>query len=202
MCSAELRAEKERLRAAARAIRKSLSVGEKIRMDEEICRRLLAAREYAAADSLLLYSPLAGEVDIRPVIRRALAEGKRVALPRCGAEGEMTFYEVRSLDELHPGSFGILEPDADASRQVERDAGALCLLPGLAFDRAGGRLGYGMGYYDRYLTGYPGVKIGAVYSALLMEQLPRDCYDLPVDIVVTEKGVIPAASVARYSAQG
>ena len=157
----DIRPLKMRLRGEIKAWRRALEPGWKAAADEKICARVLALREYAACSTLLTYVSLPIEVDTLCLISRAFADGKKVAAPRC-VEGthEMEFYEISSMDDLARQTFGVLEPVRERCRLLTDFSGSVCLVPALAYDRAGYRLGYGAGYYDRFLSVYPGPKIG------------------------------------------
>ena len=92
-----------------------------------------------------------------------------------------------SLDDLKPGTFGVREPDADKSRLYDCTGRPICIVPGLSFDRWGYRLGYGKGYYDRFLTRYVGWTVGLCYSECVQYKLPHGRFDKPVDRLITEK---------------
>ena len=161
-------------------------------MDAGILRNLLALPEYAACGLLLTYVSVGGEPDTREVIRLALKSGRAVAVPRCYEDrDELAFYRIDSLESLARGRFGLLEPAPDESRLLGRAPGGLCLLPGLSFDRGGGRLGYGRGFYDRFLAEYDGITAGLCHSPLLSgRKLPCGPYDIPARLVVTDRETI------------
>ena len=141
---------------------------------------------------MLTYVSREAEVGTRSLIESLLAEGRRVAVPRVDLEThDMAFYEIRSLDELVPRTMRILEPAADAPVVTTPDmVGSVCLVPGLVFDGAGHRVGYGGGYYDRFLAFYPGDKIGLARTTMLSSNpLPTDGHDVPVDFIATEGAV-------------
>lgn len=100
----------------------------------------------------------------------------------------MAFYRVSSREDLQVGAFGLLEPIPGRCPPLERGQGDLCLVPGLAFDREGYRLGYGKGYYDCFLAAQPVRTVGLCFEALAFERLPRDGFDRPVCRLVTEAG--------------
>ncbi|MBQ3065692.1 MAG: 5-formyltetrahydrofolate cyclo-ligase [Clostridia bacterium] len=191
---AEIRTRKNEIRAQYREKRAALTADIRHEYDEKICALFLSSITYRFAKALLLYAPLEGEIDCMPIARRALEDGKLVAFPRCGSEeGRMDYHVVSSLDELESGTYGILEPSSDAPVCDFSAQGNLmhpvCIVPGLVFDTDGYRVGYGKGYYDRYLASFTGVRVGLVYTDFLLPQIPRGRYDLAVDILVTEKGV-------------
>ncbi len=187
-----IRTAKNELREHYIEKRASLSASEKALLDKKIITNIMSTVSYRFSDTLLAYCPTRGEVDITPLMIDALARGKRLALPKCESVGRMDFHFITSLDELKVGKFGILEPPAN-SPVFEKDSGkaSLMIVPALVFDRLGFRLGYGGGYYDRYINGYSGVKAGLAYSAFVSDKpLPRGRYDVASDFVVTEKGVL------------
>ena len=159
---------------------------------------VLALPEYQKARQVLLYLSKGSEVDTWKVFARALAEGKEVYAPRClDGEGTMGFFQVTSPQELLQGRFGLWEPDPRRCAPWRRREGALCLVPGIAFDRQGYRLGYGKGYYDRFLAGFSGTAAGLCFRELALERLPRGPQDRRVDVLVTEAGVLPIGKEGR-----
>ncbi len=118
-------------------------------------------------------------------------EAKTVLLPRI--EGDrLELRAVRGVEELVEGKFGILEPPPNAPR-VEPRADFI-LVPGLAFDPAGGRLGRGGGFYDRFLAGFEGVKVGVCFPELVVDEIPMEPHDIRMDFVVTSEGIIGCGS--------
>ena len=179
---------KKNLRARHRQTRERMDPKKKLQWDAAIENRLFALPEYRRADILFTYVSKAIEVDTFGIIRRALADGKAVAVPRCvPGTFEMEFYYIRSPQELEKGAFGVLEPIPESSRKVEKETGGLCVVPGLAFDSNGFRLGYGKGYYDRFLSGFHGVTAGICYNSCVQWEVPQGYFDRPVDILVTER---------------
>lgn len=145
------------------------------------------------AELVLAYVSRGGEVDTRGIISALLDAGRRVGVPLVDpATHELSFYEISSLDELEPGFRGILEPvSSGVSPLRQADLfGSVCLVPGLVFDADGHRVGYGGGYYDRFLWHYPGDKIALARSMQLSSNpLPVEAFDVPVDFIVTEHQV-------------
>ena len=159
---------------------------------------VLALPAYQKARQVLLYLSKGSEVDTWKVFARALAEGKEVYAPRClDGEGTMGFFQVTSPQELLQGRFDLWEPDPRRCAPWRRREGALCLVPGIAFDRQGYRLGYGKGYYDRFLAGFSGTAAGLCFRELALERLPRGPQDRRVDVLVTEAGVLPIGKEGR-----
>ena len=175
-----------------RAIRRQIAARKRLMTPDQIesaslrlAQRLFETEAYQTARSLYAYMPFNQEVDTRPILRRARDDGKRTAVPRvCGSE--MRFYDIDDSTVLIPSGFGIPEPSADEPEADDPDA--LVLMPGLAFDRQGHRVGYGGGYYDRYLAGHPGHTLVALcFGFQLLEQIPSDAHDIPVDLLLWDE---------------
>lgn len=182
------------LRQKYKALRAELSADAKKSLDEKICAATVALASFRFADTILMYAPTESEIDVMPIAHYALECGKRVAFPRCNTEKHtMDFKYVDSLDELTVGEYSIREPSED-SESVTDFSHSICIVPGLIFDRAGYRVGYGKGYYDRFFSNYRETKLGLVYSDFILDCVPRGRYDRRVDILVCEKGVKIASS--------
>ena len=184
----DIRPVKSALREKYKAMRLSLDGDVKQNWDEAVTRRVLSLWQYRGCDWLLTYVSTPIEVDTRALIRQALADGKKVAVPRCVPQTrDMEFYQITSLEELVPGAFGVLEPEPAAQNLVQAPARALCVVPAFCYDREGFRLGYGKGYYDRFLFRYEGHLIGLCYDNCITGRLPHGRYDRCVSLVVTER---------------
>lgn len=189
----ELRIQKNKIRTQYIDKRKTLPPDIKRDCDEKICSLFMALVTYRYSDVLLMYVPTRREIDVLPIARHALENGKRIAFPCCDTKNHtMEFRLVSSLDQLTvSGSFGILEPSDECLvfAQDKTTGNAVCLVPAIVYDKKGYRLGYGKGFYDRYLPAFIGTKVGFVYSDFIIGSVPRGRYDLSVDVLVTEKGV-------------
>lgn len=187
-----IRDEKNALREKYRTLRREMSESEKAARDGAIASAAAAMASFRYAEYVLMYAPTGEEIDVFPIARRALELGKTVLFPRCRKEDHtMSYRAVSSLDELAPAAYGIPEPPEDAPvYDPAKDSGsAICFVPGLVYDRMGYRVGYGKGFYDRYLSAFSGCKIGVVYSDYILKSVPRGRFDVKVDILLTEKGV-------------
>lgn len=177
----ELRKEYSHLRA---------EIPDKVSKDIDITERLLEEDKVAEADSVLLYASFGSEVDTYLLIDKLIEMGKAVALPRCGSERTMTFHLIGSVADLHEGMYRIPEPDS-ALPQPEITNKTVCIIPGLAFTEEGGRLGYGGGYYDEFISENPHIyTIALAYEELIVSQLPLMKHDLLVDMIVTEERTV------------
>ena len=167
--------------------RASISEAERREASEAICRAIAALPSFLNADLILAFSPVRGEVDLSPLYDIASSKGIPLAFPRCVGK-EMTFH-VSSPCDLTPDRFGIPAPKkgAPVAHASER---TLCLLPGLAATEKGERLGYGGGFYDRFLVTFRGITVFPVYRCLLLSAIPTEPTDLRATHVITEEGVI------------
>lgn len=183
----DIRPIKQELRARYKALRRALAPDDKAERDRRVAKNVRRLWQYNKAQTVLTYVSTDIEVDTREIIRTALADGKRVAVPRC-VPGTclMEFYYIESLEQLKPGTFGVLEPDPDESKLLTDLTQGLCLVPALCYDLEGFRLGYGKGYYDRYLSGFGGALVGLCYSDCIEKHLPHGRFDRPVETLVTE----------------
>lgn len=149
-----------------------------------LAERLFAAEQYRRANSLYAYLSFNQEVRTNPIIERAWADGKRVAVPKVMGD-DMVFIWIESFDTLAASRYGIPEPVEDGP--VADDPRALVLMPGLAFDPDGHRVGYGGGFYDRFLAREPDHPLVALcYDFQLFDHLDVESHDIPVDLVITD----------------
>ncbi|MBO5745403.1 MAG: 5-formyltetrahydrofolate cyclo-ligase [Clostridia bacterium] len=184
--------EKQMMRMELSVKRAQISSLNGEEFSKKICDNLEKLATYRYADGYLMYYPLKNEVDIVEAIDKILKKGKKLYLPRCekGSSGVMDFYEVKSIGDLEIGSFGVMEPRESCRLERSFSQNFVCIVPAIAFDKEGFRIGYGKGYYDRFLRRFKGTKIGVSFSELVMERVPRGKYDNFVDILITEKGAL------------
>jgi len=179
--------EKATLRREIRALRRAIPTEEKEAFDQVLVAKALATEAYRNADLLLLYAPLSDEPNLLALADAAWRDGKQVAFPISHTETHtLTFHTVATLAELREGSYGIMEPSRDAPIAQITNL-TLCIVPALAFDKEGFRLGYGGGYYDRLLSDFSGHTLGLFYHKFLKNHLPRGEYDRAVEMLITEK---------------
>jgi len=172
------------LRRYIRAQKKEYTATRLAAMSEEICNRVLASAWWQEAGTLLLYYPLSDEVDVRPLIQKAFENGRQVLLPVCqGDELELHLYEGE--DSLSVGAFGIMEPTGPLFAQESYPNIQLALVPGMAFDGAGHRLGRGRGYYDRLLPKLSAARLqGICFPFQILPAIPVDTHDFAVHEVI------------------
>ncbi len=145
-----------------------------------------------------LYAAMRAEVGTERIRSRCLAAGVLLYYPRVMEDGELSFFRHREGDGWTPGPYGIREPLAGDGDRGVRAGFDLVVVPGLAFDAAGRRLGQGYGYYDRFLASLGGtsLSVGLAFSWQIVPEVPVDAWDVPVDAVVTEDGIIRASAAA------
>lgn len=178
--------QKENMRKALKEARKSIPKDKKHSADVEICARFLMTEDYINTDLVLLYSSKDDEIDTTPLIYASLANNKRVGLPRCNGE-ILDFYYINSLDDLTVGSFGIMEPDVKKCKRILDFRDSILVAPGLGFSPDGSRIGYGRGYYDRFISHYKGKVFGLCYHSLVKLNIPVEETDQKVNVLITEK---------------
>ncbi len=178
---------KKELRKQYKALRDSISKENRALWSAEICRKITELDAYKTAKTLLLYAKTGSEIDLLPLFEKAQKDGIACAFPRCISDGIMEFYYVNSLSELQKGAYGIMEPTAECP--VTDFRGTIAIVPALAYDKDGYRLGYGGGYYDRFLAAHPVFAVGIAYSACTTHCLPHGEFDKAVETVITEKEI-------------
>lgn len=186
----DLRVYKKELRKEMRAIRGAMIPPLRAEKDRLIFQRLIRLPQYQQAHTIITYVSTGVEVDTRKLMERAWQDGKKVAVPRCvpGTHLMEMFY-VDSMEDLEPGAYGILEPKP-STKKCTHWQGSLCVVPAFCNDRQGYRLGYGGGYYDRFLSQYKGSTVGINYSECVREELQHGRYDVPLQMLLTERDKI------------
>lgn len=173
---------KQELRRAIRERKRSMTEEEIVERSNALAEKFYNTPAYQAASTIYGYLPYNQEVRTVPMLQRALDEGKRVAVPKVYGE-EMRFIYLEDLTQVSKGYAGIPEPIADAP--VADDKRALVLMPGLAFDPQGHRIGYGGGFYDRFLAQEPHhPTLALCYEFQMQAHLDTEEFDIPVDTVL------------------
>lgn len=185
--------EKKLIRQAVLEKRGCLTPLEAAQKSEAICRAVVATRAFVSARFIMAYIDARNEVQTEGIIRQAWAEGKRVAVPVCIPQTHMLLVsELTSFGELRDGFYGIKEPMEQCVRPVSPEQLDLIIVPAVAYDRRGYRIGYGGGYYDRFLSSLDKdiVTIGIAFDIQIVGEVPVQPFDIPVDMVITESGII------------
>lgn len=173
---------KQELRKAIRARKRAMTEEEIERRSRSLCQKFLESDAYRACRTLYGYLPYNQEVRTVPILAQALADGKQVAVPKVYGD-DMKFIVLTDLTQVSRGYAGIPEPIAD--EPVAEDETALVLMPGLAFDPQGHRIGYGGGFYDKFLSREPNhPTLALCYEFQMVEHLETEEFDIPVDTVI------------------
>ena len=165
-----------------------LSCPDKKTSDERIIRNLFLWEKYKAAESIFCYVGISSEIRTEVLFQKALRDGKRMAAPRCESNGEMTAREIRNFSELEQNSRGLWEPMSNCPIIMSGESD-VTVIPCLACDMAGRRLGQGGGYYDRYLAQARTLRVALCRKQFLLPELPADPWDCSMDFIVSEDGV-------------
>jgi 5-formyltetrahydrofolate cyclo-ligase len=199
----EVRMTKAQIRIKMKERRDGLSIEEQKTGSAAISKRLYAMKEFAGCEDLFIYASFKSEVNTQAVVERAFAKQKRVFVPiieswkECGIN-IMNFYRIYSLNSLKPNKIGIPEPVKHSKKPYKITEHSiksipLMLLPGLAFDLSGNRVGYGGGYYDSYLNMENPklyVKAALAYDFQIVTRIVRDIYDVKMDFIITPTKII------------
>jgi 5-formyltetrahydrofolate cyclo-ligase len=184
---------KQQIREQAHAARRALT--DKDERSARIMQRVLALPEYQRAATVMFYIDARAEVRTRATLAQVLAGGKRVVIPWCNSDGELELFRLESMSELELGMYRILEPRVELRERPDKQVAPheldLILVPGVAFDRSGGRTGHGKGYYDKLLQhARPDAPLIALaFECQMFPQIPMDAHDIFMDKVVTEDAV-------------
>ena len=185
--------QKAGIRKQAHAARRELE--NKDELSRRILARFTALAEYAIAQTVMYYVDVRAEVRTRQALPAAIETGKRIIVPWCNDEGELELFHLESMDELETGMYGILEPRVDLRTLDEKHVAPqeldLIMVPGVGFDRRGGRTGHGKGYYDKLLEhAHPDAPLVALaFECQMFPEIPMQSHDIFMDKVITEAAV-------------
>lgn len=185
------RENKKQLRKRVLSMRNSLDKDNKNSFDREIFNKLVLSELYNKSMNIFIYISFGSEVETKDIIMKALDDGKKVYVPKINGENnEMKAINIESLEGLVENSFGILEPISDV--EISKEKIDLIIVPGAVFDKEGNRIGYGGGYYDRYLEAIKDKKnkIALVYDFQIVDYIPSEVHDIKVDYIISNKGFI------------
>lgn len=181
--------EKKQLRKAIKEKRNTLDHDTCLSSDTAILETICTWDIYQKAEVIFCFVGTKDEINTKPILEDIFKRGKRVGVPKCIAKGIMEVYEIHSLDDLVPGKYGILEP-VDTCKKISPEEIDLALIPCLSCSMDGRRLGYGGGYYDRYLNQVTGTQAVLCRTALMCEDIPMEEHDRTMNFVICEEGVV------------
>jgi 5-formyltetrahydrofolate cyclo-ligase len=186
----DTRRDKAELRAALLEARAAILPAVRETLSAAICGRAVVLPVFRAAGTVHAYVGVASEVRTLPLLEAAWGAGKRVVCPRIGIGGRLEARRVRSVGDLVPGARGLREPDPETTALVPAEEIDLVVVPAVGFDRHGARLGFGEGYYDRFLSTTDASRLGLAFSLQIVERIPQGPGDEPVHWIVTERETI------------
>ena len=173
--------DKRLLRGKYLKIREIICLANKEKYDKEIFNQIIELPEYKESSLVLSYIPIRDEVDTLKLIEYSFKNGKKVAAPKC--EGDIiNFYYIESINDLKKGYYGLMEPTNN--NIVTNFEKSICMVPGVTFDKKNYRIGYGKGYYDKFLKEYKGAKIGLTYKECICDKIDIEKHDIKVDKVI------------------
>ncbi|MBE6879677.1 MAG: 5-formyltetrahydrofolate cyclo-ligase [Ruminococcaceae bacterium] len=182
-----LKGQKNALRKFLKAKRKELvQSGKKTALDKKVYENILKSGILDKYNVFLCYVSTEIEVDTIDFIKRCFDIGKIVAVPKCTSD-EMTFYVIESFSDISTGMYGIKEPLEHCRLLTNEEMSqSICIVPALAYNKEGFRIGYGKGYYDKFISGYKGATLGLCYSNFIREDIPIDKFDRRIERVITD----------------
>ena len=178
---------KDEIRSDIKAMRKTLVYEEKSKLDKLIFEKLVETEQYRKAKGIFIFVSLGDEVDTHNIIRKAFQDKKQIYVPKVISKKEgMVAVEIKSLEELKPGVMGILEPENTKMNEGNYEFD-LAIIPGLAFDKAGGRLGYGGGFYDKFVNKLGNCELIAIgYQFQIINKVPMEDHDVRIHGIITD----------------
>lgn len=176
--------DKRKLRRRMKELRRAQSTAENAILSEQIKQKLLALQCVCDAQSIMAYYPHQGEVDLREFLKECIESGKRIALPRIVHRGVMVAVRYTADCDMHHNIHGIEEPKQGT--EIDPSDIDLVIVPAVALGEDLHRIGYGGGYYDRYLTKTTATKIGVGFDFQIVPHLPKHAHDVPLDLIVSE----------------
>lgn len=186
-----MREEKLRLRKQIIEHMNSLSKERYTTLSEQIAFSLYVQKEWAEAKTIGITLSMENEVNTYPIIEKAWEEGKKVVVPKCNKETRtMSFRQISNFDQLETVYMNLREPIPALTEEVNADEIDLQIVPGVAYTERGERIGYGGGYYDRYLMHYKGKTLSLAYSFQMVDHIPIEPFDKNVEKIITEKGTM------------
>ncbi len=183
--------DKTELRKNAISMLKSISESERKNIEEKLTQNIIKSDIWKQSDVVGITISNGFEWNTKPIIETAWDEGKSICVPKCRPkERKLDFYRINTYEQLEVVYYNLLEPIPEETQKVAKRMIELLIVPGLLFDRSGFRIGFGGGYYDRFLSDFPNNRISLASNTQIVEELPAEPLDIPVDRIITESGFL------------
>ena len=189
--SEQLLLDKKKTRQRVLQQRRAFSATEKTPAEQRMLKFLQSWEVFRQAKTIHIFISKTDEPDTSPIIESAWESGKTVAVPCVVPESFELFHsQLKSFEDLSSGALGVLEPSPEGRIAMNPESFDLVIIPGVAFDRQGGRLGYGKGYYDRFLEQTAAFRLALAFNFQVFEKVPTEKHDVPMNGILTESGII------------
>lgn len=186
-----MRIEKEEIRKDVIRSLQAFSEKEKKEIEQQLYATLFASKLWAKAKTVGLTLSKGFEWNTTPIIEQAWEEGKKVVVPKSvHASRALHFYQIEQFDQVEEGYFGLDEPIPERTERLDKDEIELMIVPGVVFTERGYRIGFGGGYYDRFLADYPNATLSLIHSNQLVDRIPVEAHDIPVKFLITERSML------------
>lgn len=183
--------DKKQLRQEGKQLLESWSESKRFNIAKETADQLFQTEWWKSASTIGITLAQAHEIPTNIIIEKAWGLGKSVCVPKCkGKTREMIFYKITLMSQLEKAYFGLLEPKIEETTMMSQEKIDLMFVPGLLFDQTGYRIGYGGGFYDRYLASFSQTTISLISEEQIIDKVPTDQYDIPVNHIITENGIL------------
>lgn len=180
---------KEKLRKSTISFLKELSIDQRSDIEKLLQHHLLSSEIWKNSKMIGITMSQDFEWDTKPIIEAAWNESKSICVPKCyPKQNKLKFYEIESFVQLEKNFYDLLEPNPNQTRYIKQNLIDLLIVPGLLFDKRGFRIGFGGGYYDRFLVNYNNTTVSLASSKQLVKKIPSEKFDIPVQHIITEKG--------------
>lgn len=183
--------DKLELRQHMQAKLKSISSVEKKKIEQKLFEHLISSHLWKAANVIGVTISQPSEWNTKPIIDAGWKEGKMIVVPKCiPTDKKLHFYQFKSYDQLEMVYFNLLEPKPHLTKKMSKEVIDLLIVPGLLFDKNGFRIGFGGGYFDRFLVNFPNKSLALLSKMQLVNQLPVESHDISIQHLITEEGLI------------
>lgn len=183
--------DKKALRRLGKEILVNLSGEEREAVTEKLANQLFESTLWKEANTIGVTVSAGFELDTAPIIEQGWKDGKAIAVPKCIPNlRQLDFYGLENFEQLEDSFYSLREPNPELTEIIDKQEIDLLIVPGLIYDKRGFRVGFGGGYYDRFLVDYPNKTISIFYSKQLTDEAPNETFDIPVQHLLTEKGFV------------